>query len=97
MPTLHIVRQSAFTSDDFKQCLQVTRINDIIVFIDDGCYNLSHTLISTIDSKANISLNIIGKHAQARGIAIDETLYNTINMNDLVQLTLKTSRVITWQ
>ena len=97
MPTLHIVRQSAFASDDFNQCIQVTRHNDIIVFIDDGCYNLSHTLINTIDSNANIKLNILDKHAQARGITIDKVKYNIINMGDLVQLTLTSSRVITWQ
>jgi len=97
MPTLHIVRQSAFNNDDFAQCLQVLRNNDVLVFIDDGCYNLHHTLINTIDSDANIQLNVIEKHAKARAIAIDEALYNVINMNNLVQLTLTTERVITWQ
>jgi len=97
MPTLHIVRQSAFNSDDFAQCLQVLRNNDVIVFSDDGCYNLHHKLINTIDSKASIQLNVIDKHAQARAITIDESLYSIINMNDLVNLTLTTDRVITWQ
>lgn len=97
MPTLHIVRQSAFNSDDFAQCLQVLRNNDVIVFIDDGCYNLHHKLINTIDSETGIQLNVIEKHAQARAIKIDETLYSVINMNDLVDLTLTTNRVITWQ
>lgn len=97
MPTLHIVRQSAFNSDDFAQCLQVLRNNDVIVFIDDGCYNLHHKLINTIDNKACIQLNVIDKHAQARAITIDEALYAVINMNDLVNLTLTTDRVITWQ
>jgi tRNA 2-thiouridine synthesizing protein B len=97
MPTLHIVRQSAFNSDDFAQCLQVLRYKDVIIFIDDGCYNLHHPLINTIDSKTDITLNILGKHAQARAIAIDETLYSVINMKNLVELTLTASSVITWQ
>ena len=97
MPTLHIVRQSAFNSDDFAQCLQVLRHNDVIVLIDDGCYNVHHPLISTIDSAANIQLNVIVQHAQARGITINEALYTAIHMNNLVELTLTTSRVITWQ
>ncbi len=97
MPTLHIVRQSAFNSDDFAQCLQVLRNNDVIVFMDDGCYNLHHKLISTIDSKADVKLNVIEKHAQARAVTIDEALFTVINMNNLVELTLTTSRVITWQ
>ncbi len=97
MTTLHIVRQSAFNNDDFAQCLQVLRYNDVIAFIDDGCYNLHHSLINTIDSEANIQLKVIGKHAQARAITVDEALYTIINMNNLVELTLTTNRVITWQ
>jgi len=97
MPTLHIVRQSAFNSDDFAQCLQVLRNNDVIVFIDDGCYNLHHKLINTIDSEADVKLKVVGKHALARAITIDEALYTVINMNNLVELTLTTNRVITWQ
>jgi sulfur relay protein TusB/DsrH len=97
MPTLHIVRQSAFNSDDFAQCLQVLRDNDVIVFIDDGCYNVHHPLIKTINSETKIQLNVIQKHAQARGLTIDKALYTAINMNHLVQLTLTTNRVITWQ
>lgn len=97
MTTLHIVRQSAFNSDDFAQCLQVLRKNDVIVLIDDGCYNLHHPLISTIENDTNIQLKVIEKHAIARAIAIDETLYSVIDMNNLVELTLITDRVITWQ
>jgi sulfur relay protein TusB/DsrH len=97
MPSLHIVRQSAFNSDDFAQCLQVLRDNDVIVFIDDGCYNVHHPLIHTINRDASIQFHVIEKHAKARGLAIDETLYTLINMNNLVQLTLTTNRVITWQ
>jgi tRNA 2-thiouridine synthesizing protein B len=97
MPTLHIVRQSAFNRDDFAQCLQVLRHNDVIALIDDGCYNLHHPLISTIDSTANIQVNVIVQHAQARGITINKALYTAIHMNGLVELTLSTNRVITWQ
>lgn len=97
MPTLHIVRQSAFNTADFAQCLQVLRDNDVITFIDDGCYSLRHQLINTINNEANIQLNVIEKHAQARGISIDETLFSVIDMSDLVDLTLSTNRVITWQ
>jgi tRNA 2-thiouridine synthesizing protein B len=97
MPTLHIIRQSAFNSDDFAQCLQVLCSNDVIVLIDDGCYNLHHSLISTISSKADITLNVMAPHAKARAITINESLYNAINMNNLVELTLTTDRVITWQ
>lgn len=97
MTTLHIVRQSAFNTNDFAQCIQVLRKNDVIVLIDDGCYNLHHPLISTIENSDNVQLNIIDKHATARAITIDKALCNTISMNNLVKLTLASDRVITWQ
>ena len=102
MTTLHIVRQSAFNSNDFAQCLYVLGNNDVIVFIDDGCYNLQHSLINSIDSDTlfsnkNIQLKVIEQHAMARAIAINEAVFTKINMNDLVSLTFENNRVITWQ
>lgn len=97
MPTLHIVRQSAFNTADFAQCVQIILDNDVIAFIDDGCYNLHHPLVKTIQNEANIQLNVIEQHANARAISIDKTVVNVIDMNKLVDLTLTTNRVITWQ
>jgi len=97
MATLHIVRQSAFNTDDFSQCLQVLGNNDVIVFIDDGCYNLQHNLIQSIDSNKNIQLNVIEQHAKARAIAVNEEALTKITMNNLVSLTFENDRVITWQ
>jgi len=97
MTTLHIVRQSVFNNDDFVQCIQVLGINDVITFIDDGCYNLQHSLISTIDKSLNIQLTVIEQHANARAIAIDENIIAKITMKDLVTLTFANNTVITWQ
>ena len=97
MTTLHIVRQSAFNSNDFAQCLQVIANDDVITFIDDGCYNLQHKLTQHIDSNKNIKLTVIKHHAQARAITVDEALFTAISMDDLVMLTFDNDRVITWQ
>ena len=97
MATLHIVRQSAFSSNDFFQCIQTIKENDAIVFIDDGCYNLHHRLINSIDHNKNVSLRVIEQHAHARAISINEAIYTKITMNDLVILTFENDRVITWQ
>lgn len=102
MATLHIVRQSAFNSNDFFQCLQVICNDDVIVFIDDGCYNLTHNLINSIESSTlfsnqSIQLKVIEQHAKARAIAINEKVFAKITMSDLVSLTFKNDRVITWQ
>lgn len=97
MTTLHIVRQSAFNSNDFAQCIQVLGNNDVITFIDDGCYNLQHHLIANIDNNKNVRLTIIEQHAKARAITIDNAIATTISMNDLVSLTFENDTVITWQ
>jgi len=113
MTTLHIVRQSAFNTNDFAQCLQILGNNDVIVFIDDGCYNLHHHLTKRLfdnatNNTANISdnitdnqmfikLHVIAQHALARAITVNETQCTKIAMTDLVSLTFSNDRVITWQ
>lgn len=97
MSTLHIVRQSAFSTNDFFQCVQVLGNEDVIIFIDDGCYNLQHNLINDIDGNKNITLKVIEQHANARAIIINENIFTKANMTDLVSLTFENERVITWQ
>lgn len=102
MATLHIVRQSAFSSNDFAQCLQILGNDDVIALIDDGCYNLKHPLISTIDPSKNIQLKVIEQHANARAImfnedTVNDEIFEKITMKNLVELTFTNDRVITWQ
>ena len=99
MTTLHIVRQSAFTTNDFYQCIQTLGNKDCIVFADDGCYNLQHYLINTMNTEKNknIQLIVLSSHAQARAITINTELCTEIDMTALVSLTFNNDRVITWQ
>jgi len=97
MATLHIVRQSAFVSNDFVQCISSLCRKDTVALIDDGCYNMKHSLIKSIDSKMDIQLHVLAKHAQARALAINETEFSKMNMKNLVELTFSHDRVITWQ
>lgn len=96
MATLHIVRQSAFNTNDFAQCINVLCFGDVIALLDDGCYNLQHTLINNIQNK-NIQISILEEHAQARAVNIDESRFSKISMDDLVSMTFSNDRVITWQ
>lgn len=99
MTTLHIVRQSAFATNDFYQCTQLLGNDDCVVFTDDGCYNLQHHLIDTIDtdSNKNIQLMVLSSHAKARAITVNTGLCTEIDMATLVSLTFNNDRVITWQ
>lgn len=95
MSTLHIVRQSAFISNDFAQCLQLAQAQDTIVFTDDGCYNLTSPLLETIEHP--LQLMAINEHVKARAIQTFSRKAVIITMKDLVGLTLTANRVITWQ
>ncbi len=97
MATLHIVRKSAFTTNDFSQCVDFLAKNDELVLVDDGCYNLNHpSLIKLLNSEINTALKVVQKHAQARGINVYEKA-TAIDMKALVELTFSLDRVITWQ
>jgi tRNA 2-thiouridine synthesizing protein B len=98
MSTLHLVRQSAFTTNDFAQCLSVLAHQDAVVLMDDGCYNLKHSLMDSLFKRADstININVITSHAQARAIETMATI-NHIEMADVVELTFNHNKVITWQ
>ena len=98
MSTLHLVRQSAFASNDFAQCLSVLNHQDSVVLMDDGCYNLKHTLMDSLIKRVDgtVNINVVASHAQARAIEIITTV-NAIEMSDVVELTFNHNKVITWQ
>ncbi len=93
MSILHLVRTSAYQSNELMQCLQVFNDDDALVLIDDGCYNIKHALLSTFNEN---NLYFIHKHIQAR--AINSTLTNSaISFSELNTLIFKYHSVITWQ
>ena len=98
MSTLHIVRQSAFASNDFAQCLSVLEHQDSVVLMDDGCYNLKHSLMDSLIKRVDgsVNINVVVSHARARAIEIIATV-NAIEMSDVVELTFTHKKVITWQ
>jgi tRNA 2-thiouridine synthesizing protein B len=66
--------------------------------MDDGCYNLKHSLLESLIKRVDdlININIIAMHAKARALGLI-TAVNAIEMSDLVELTFKHDKVITWQ
>ncbi|MCP4987292.1 MAG: sulfurtransferase complex subunit TusB [Colwellia sp.] len=98
MSTLHLVRQSAFATNDFAQCLSVLAQQDSIVLMDDGCYNLKHSLMDSLIKRVDgsILIHVVSSHAEARAIESDEAIKH-IEMTDVVVLTFNHNKVITWQ
>ncbi|TMM43251.1 sulfurtransferase complex subunit TusB [Colwellia ponticola] len=98
MSTLHLVRQSAFSRNDFEQCISVLAEQDSLVLMDDGCYNLKHPLMASLLKKDNnkVSIKVISTHAQARAVEVMAGI-SQITMADVVELTFNHNKVITWQ
>jgi len=66
--------------------------------MDDGCYNLKHSLLDSLIKRVDgtLSINVITSHAQARAIDILAAVQH-IEMSDVVELTFNHTKVITWQ
>ena len=102
MTILHLIRSSAFSNNDLEQCIHNIEDSDSVVLLDDGCYNINHPLMNKLQEKISmINLYILRKHAQARGINIDDftskDVFNSITMEELVGMTFSNDSVVTWQ
>ncbi len=102
MTILHLVRSSAFSSNDLAQCMNNIVHGDELVLLDDGCYNLKHSLLTQLMvQQPKINIHIIKEHAQARAVDIEELTLDQqlkyITMTELVSLTFSNDSVVTWQ
>lgn len=98
MTILHIQRTSAFDKNDFAQCVLSIKPDDALIFIDDGCYNVSHPLFVTFkEHSPEVNVYHIKTHAQARGLNVSCSVSTPITMEQLVDLTFRYNSSITWQ
>lgn len=94
---LHIIRQVSFASDLLQQCLALLKEGDAVLFIDDGCYNVTHPLMSNIiEIIGKNNVFIIDVHAQARSLSGFDNLFNSITYQQAIQLIFKQDNSITW-
>ncbi len=91
MSILHLVRTSAYQHDDFAQCLQVCAPTDVIILLDDGCYNLSHPLANNLSQ----SIYAIEEHCIARAVSC--STQQQLSIKELTPLFFSHNSVITWQ
>lgn len=95
MATLHLLRTSAFSDNNFPQCIDTLVSGDAIVLLDDGCYNLNHHLLQQCYDDT-IPMMVIEEHAEARGLTL-EPICKPISMTDLVANITLFDTVMTWQ
>ncbi|TWX73813.1 sulfurtransferase complex subunit TusB [Colwellia sp. C1TZA3] len=97
MAMLHIIRNSGFTSSALTQCLDMILPQDSIVLIDDGCYNLNHTLLlKTLTEQRDITVYFISLHADARAQRTTNSLFIATTLTEVVALLFKHNNSITW-
>lgn len=108
MTTLHIIRQSAFQTTDFSQCIEMiaSENSDVpssnnasvhtVVLIDDGCYNVNHPLFNNIPCL--VTVYALKNHILARAIKVSNTSsIKLVDMKDFIGLTLTAKNTVTWQ
>jgi len=91
MSILHLVRTSAYQHNDLAQCLQVCSASDTIVLLDEGCYNITHSLLN----ETKIKVYAISEHCSAR--AITYSVQQSLTLTQLTSLFISHHSVLTWQ
>jgi tRNA 2-thiouridine synthesizing protein B len=91
---LHLIRCSAFSSNQLENCLATLAEVDSIVLLDDGCYSMVHRCL--IDNIAKGNVYIVTEHATARGLEPPLKI-NNISLTELTELMFSHHSVVTWQ
>lgn len=93
MSILHIVRSSAFKTNQLQQCLLLLGNDDRVFLIDDGIYNVSHDLLQEVKNP----IFVLETHLTARNIPLTNKHHSVASYTDLVNETENAESVITWQ
>ena len=91
MSTLHIVNK---TGQPFSLCLRSLGEHDVILFIEDGVYNLH----ASPEALADIGQTIyaLASDCRARGVLIDGDRIRLASMDDFIELTEQHSKTLSW-
>lgn len=96
MSSLHLLRTSAYSSADFLECIGLLKPSDDLILLDDGCYNINHTLLIEAQKKLFNTPYVVNLHMQARGLSNHNKL-NELELSQLLELGFKHKNIITWQ
>jgi len=97
MAMLHIIRSSAFSSNALTQGLNMALPQDSILLMDDGCYNLNHSLLlAALKEHRELTVYFINLHAIARAQSSDNKSFIAITLSEVLALLFKHDNSITW-
>ena len=92
---LHLIQKSPFQSSCLKECLNIAKPDDQFLLMLDGVYALQD--LDFINNQQHIF--ILQDDLTARGLTIPEShtgSIKAINYDEFVELTINTSKTISW-
>ncbi|WP_448568829.1 sulfurtransferase complex subunit TusB [Thalassotalea ganghwensis] len=97
MSSLHVLRVSA-PHQQVSLCLSNLKDNDMLLLVDDGCYNLRLPIMSKfLDTITIEQCFIIKEHLIARGVNTSVSKSNQITYQQALSLIFNAQNVMTWQ
>jgi len=92
---LHKVSTSPFSDQSLLQCLKRKQLTDKLLLIQDAVYAMLKTdMTDTLLTHG--SIYVLSEDIQARGLKIENDLYQAISYPEFVALTLECKQVISW-
>ena len=92
---LHKISTSPFTEQSLQQCLKRIQPADKLLLIQDAVYTIMKTdLTDTLQIHAPIY--VLSDDLQARGLTIENELFQAVTYAEFVALTLQCKQVISW-
>ncbi len=92
---LHKVSTSPFADQTLMQCLKRIQPTDKLLLIQDAVYAMvKGDLVDSLLEQGPIY--VLNEDVQARGLIIENNLYQGISYPEFVALTLECKQVISW-
>ncbi|MDO6428859.1 hypothetical protein Q4489_17775 [Thalassotalea sp. 1_MG-2023] len=91
MSTLHLIRESAL-NHNFDHYQSLVSVDDDVIFMDDGCYNVNTLWLVTLSTKR---IFVVAEHMQARGLTVPEGV-TEMTAKQLPEQLFKHTNNITW-
>jgi len=92
---LHTVSTSPFADQSLLQCLKRKQPTDKLLLIQNAVYAMLNVDI-TETLRTHGPIYVLSEDIQARGIKIENDLYQAISYPEFVALTLACKQVISW-
>ena len=93
---LYKVNKSPFEHQAIHQCLDRMTVQDSLLLTESACYAVTGQGISKQRLEELTNLYVIQDDLKARGLTCDLTNCQQISYNDMVELCLRHTQVISW-